>query len=75
MRQERENIFVENGAFYITTREMWLKSGLRYNGKIGIYEMPFSRSFQIDNIDLVRGIIKNDNLCWYWRNYLYKWAR
>jgi CMP-N-acetylneuraminic acid synthetase len=50
-RQEKEEVYVENGAFYITTREKLLSSGVRYSGKIGIVEMPFSRSFQIDTLD------------------------
>jgi len=51
MRQEVEELFVENGAFYITTYKAFKKSQLRYSGNIGIYEMPFSRSFQIDTKD------------------------
>ena len=43
--------YVENGAFYITTKNALISSGLRYSGKIGIIEMPLSRSFQIDNED------------------------
>ena len=43
-----EENYVENGAFYITTRIQLLNSKLRYSGKIGVVEMPFSRSFQID---------------------------
>ena len=48
MRQEKEELFVENGAFYITTYKSLIDSKLRYSGKIGIVEMPLSRSFQID---------------------------
>ena len=51
MRQDIEESYVENGAFYITKRENLLESRIRYSGKIGIYEMPFSRSFQIDTWD------------------------
>ena len=51
MRQEAEDVYVENGAFYITKRQSLLESKLRYSGKIGIVEMPFSRSFQIDTED------------------------
>ena len=50
-RQEKEEVYVENGAFYITTREKLLSSGVRYSGKIGIVEMPLSRSFQVDTLD------------------------
>lgn len=47
-RQDVEPKYVENGAFYITTRKALLDSKLRYSGKIGVVEMPFSRSFQVD---------------------------
>lgn len=60
MRQDKEEKWVENGAFYITTREQLLSSGLRYGGKIGIVEMPLSRSFQIDTLEdlaLIRKIL------------------
>lgn len=54
MRQEVPEKYVENGALYITTREALLKSRCRYSGKIGILEMPYSRSFQIDTQDDLR---------------------
>lgn len=58
MRQDKEELFVENGAFYITTKESLLSSGLRYSGNIGIYEMDMMRSFQLDTIKDLK-IIKN----------------
>jgi len=51
MRQDKKEKWVENGAFYITTRNQLLSSKLRYSGKIGIAEMPMSRSFQVDTIE------------------------
>ena len=51
MRQDVDEKFVENGAFYITSKEALLTSNLRYSGNIGILEMPLSRSFQIDTED------------------------
>jgi len=60
MRQDMPEKWVENGAIYITKRECFEKSGLRYSGKIGILEMPQSRSFQIDTLDdleLIKKII------------------
>lgn len=51
MRQDMSEKWVENGAIYITKRECLEKSRLRYSGKIGILEMPQSRSFQIDTLD------------------------
>lgn len=50
-RQDVEDCFIENGAFYVTKRESLLKSGLRYSGKIGKVIMPYSESFQVDSYD------------------------
>ena len=47
MRQDKPEMYVENGAFYITKRKNLLDSKLRYSGKKGVVEMPLSRSFQI----------------------------
>ena len=52
MRQEIDEKYVENGAFYITSKDALMNSSLRYSGSIGIIEMPLSRSFQIDNEDV-----------------------
>ena len=48
-RQDIEEKYVENGAFYITTKDNLLKSNLRYSGNIGIVEMPYEKSFQLDS--------------------------
>ncbi len=59
MRQDKSETFIENGAFYITTRKQLLDSKLRYSGKIGVVEMPLSRSFQIDtmeDLELIRSL-------------------
>lgn len=50
-RQDKEELFLENGAFYISYRQAILDSGLRYSGKIGMVEMPYSESFQVDTQD------------------------
>ena len=50
-RQDKESLYIENGAFYITTKENLLKSKLRYSGTIGMMEMPLWRSFQVDTLD------------------------
>ena len=42
---------LENGAFYITSRELLLKNKIRVSGKVGIYEMYPSESFQVDTYD------------------------
>jgi N-acylneuraminate cytidylyltransferase len=59
-RQDVDERFVENGAFYITKRELLISSRTRCSGNIGISEMPFYRSFQIDtfdDLDFMRKII------------------
>ena len=48
-RQDKQELYVENGAFYITTKENLLESQLRYSKNIGIVEMPYYESFQIDS--------------------------
>jgi len=61
MRQEVRENYVENGSFYMTTKEAFVKTGLRYSGKIGVVEMPFSESFQIDSyddFDLIESLMK-----------------
>ncbi len=50
-RQDFPGIFMENGAFYISTVQNILKSGNRLGGKIGIYEMPEYTSLEIDEPD------------------------
>ena len=50
-RQEFRGYYVENGAFYITSRELLLKTECRISGRIRICEMN-SRSYnEIDEID------------------------
>ena len=51
MRQNVDELLVENGALYISTRKQLLSSKLRYGGRIGYIEMPLYRSFQIDTED------------------------
>ncbi len=50
-RQEFDGYLVENGAFYITSREALLFSKNRISGKIGIVEMPEESYFEIDEPD------------------------
>jgi CMP-N,N'-diacetyllegionaminic acid synthase len=50
MRQDKPEKYVENGAFYITTKKALLESQCRYSGRIGVVEMPLWRSFQIDTL-------------------------
>jgi N-acylneuraminate cytidylyltransferase len=59
-RQDKSELYVENGMFYITKRENLLRSKLRYSGKMGVVEIPLKDSFQVDNendLELIRKII------------------
>ncbi len=47
-RQEFTGYLVENGAFYITSKENLLQSNCRISGKIGYYEMPESSYYELD---------------------------
>lgn len=62
-RQDREELIIENGAFYISKHKDILKNKLRYSGNIGYVEMPYSRSFQVDTFDdllIIESLIKNN---------------
>ena len=47
-RQEYEGYLVENGAFYITSRDALLETGCRISGTIRTYEMSEDTYFEID---------------------------
>lgn len=47
-RQEFEGYYVENGAFFITSKEKLLESGNRISGNIKLYEMSDDSYFEID---------------------------
>lgn len=47
-RQMREKAYVENGAFYITSRDFLIDNRNRYGGNLGIIKIPLARSFQLD---------------------------
>lgn len=49
-RQNFAGFFVENGAFYITSRAGLLTSQCRLNGRIGLVEMPEDSYFELDGI-------------------------
>lgn len=50
-RQDAPEVYVENGAFYITSRKALLESKLRFSGQIGVVEMTLGESYQIDTHD------------------------
>ena len=47
-RQEFDGCLVENGAFYITSRDLLLQSGNRISGRIKAYEMDSAAYYEID---------------------------
>ena len=50
-RQDREQLFLENGSIYIFKPEILSKYENRLGGEIGMFEMPFDKSFEIDSMD------------------------
>ena len=55
-RQDKPKTYIENGMFYITTKENLQKTRLRYGGKMGFVNIPIYDSFQVDSyedLDLV----------------------
>ena len=55
-----QDVYIENGMFYVTKRESLLESNLRYSGNIGVYEIPLKDSFGVDTYDdleLIRKMI------------------
>lgn len=47
-RQEFDGYLVENGAFYITSKNMLLSSGCRISGRVAACEMPEETYYEID---------------------------
>lgn len=62
MRQDVPETYIENGAFWITSKKRLIESKLRYSGIIKPYTMPLLRSFQIDTLEdltLIECILNN----------------
>ena len=62
-RQEFDGYLVENGAFYITSREGLLRSRNRVSGNIKVVEMNEDTFFEIDEPDdwiIVEALMKKD---------------
>ncbi|WP_026511771.1 acylneuraminate cytidylyltransferase [Butyrivibrio sp. LC3010] len=60
-RQDFDGYLVENGAFYITSREDLLKSKNRLSGNIKAVEMPDDTFFEIDepsDWEIIEGLMK-----------------
>ena len=49
-RRQEMGQFAENGAIYITRRELYTRATCRLGGKIVLYEMPQERSVEIDSM-------------------------
>ena len=47
-RQEFDGYLVENGAFYINSRENFLRDECRLSGRVGVHEMAEETYFEID---------------------------
>ncbi len=47
-RQEFAGTLMENGAFYVTRRDVLLELKCRLGGRIGVYEMPPETAVEID---------------------------
>jgi len=47
-RQDFAGTLMENGAFYVTRRDILEKYQCRLGGKMGIYEMPESTAIELD---------------------------
>lgn len=61
-RQDFDGFLVENGAFYITSRDRLLKYKSRISGEIGIVEMDENSYFEIDEPNdwiIVENLLKN----------------
>ena len=59
-RQDFDGFAVENGAFYITKKEIIEKLETRLAGNIGFYEMAVEDSFEIDNeldLEIIKSIM------------------
>ena len=65
MRQNFEGFLVENGAFYITSKERLVNSKSRISGQVGIVEMHEDTYFEIDEPSdwiIVENLLKKKTL-------------
>lgn len=53
-RQDWDGYYIENGAFYISSRENILKSSCRITPPVGVWEMPKKTLIEIDTEDDMR---------------------
>ena len=50
MRQDRVNEFDETGSIYVFKTDVFEKENNRICGKVGVYEMPYVCSFDVDDV-------------------------
>ncbi|MCJ7471358.1 MAG: acylneuraminate cytidylyltransferase family protein [Actinobacteria bacterium] len=65
-RQDVEMQYVENGSIYIFKPSILKKYNNRLGGRIGVYEMEFWKTWEIDTIEdkeLCEWYFKKNNLC------------
>lgn len=65
-RQEFDGYLVENGAFYITSRDALLKSRNRVSGNIKAIEMNEDTFFEIDELSdwiIIEALMKKNGIC------------
>jgi len=65
LRQDFDGFLVENGAFYITSREALLQTGSRLSGKIGMVELPEETYYEVDepaDWDVVEHFLKKEQI-------------
>lgn len=63
-RQEFNGFYVENGAFYVTSRKALLETKCRLSGNIGMYVMPEDTYYEIDEPDdwiVIEELLRNRN--------------
>ena len=63
-----KNQFVGNGAIFITSFNAFQKSKCRISGRIGLFEMPQEKSYEIDSkhdIFIVEKLLKK----WYYEKF------
>jgi len=64
MRQQFEGSIIENGAFYITKKEILENEKNRLGGTIGVFVMPEQNEVELDELadwEKLEKIIANDN--------------
>lgn len=63
-RQDWNGILIENGAFYINSRDNILKDKFYLSGNIGLYEMPYESHIELDeeiHWQYIEFLLKNRN--------------